>query len=129
MVLNPPRRVPLPRVHDERRRPQVAHVGVRVLAVVVLHRYVRKEAPVLDLILRERVPAQQRVVVEVVDDDLGRRVLLSVLQDLGGACVHHPEPAASVGTHAEGRDYFRGPVGSGPGQAVRLPVGVGTQLW
>lgn len=124
VVLHPPRGPVRPRVHHDPRRPQVRDVNVAVLAVVVLHRQVREEPVLLGLLLRDDVPADLLVGGQVVDDELGRRVRLRVLEELGDAGVHHPEAAAAVRAHPERRDDPGPGVVGGAGQAVGRPAGV-----
>lgn len=125
-MLDEPRLLEAPRVHDESRTAEVAQVGVRILAGVVLDGDVREQGVGSALIRWYHILAQHTVVGEVVDNQGWRSLLLRIAQDVGKSCVQDPQPIATIGAHAERRDDFRHPGGA---VLMRLPGRIGDQRW
>lgn len=126
MMLDQPRLVQIPRVHDDPGPAQVTQIRVRVVAVVILDGDVGEERVGGPLLLGYRVLAQQLVVGEIVDEQCGRGLLFGLAEDVDEAGVQDPEPVAAVGAHPERRDDL------GHGAAavlVGLPGGIGHQWW
>lgn len=125
-MLDEPGLVKFPGVDDEARTAQVAQVAVRVLARVILDSDVGKQRIGSPLIRWYHVFAQRTIARQVVDDQRRRRLLLGIAEDVCQSRVQDPEPIATVGAHAKGRDDLWHAGGT---VLMGLPRGIRYQGW
>lgn len=126
MMLDEPGLVKFPGVDNDAGTTQVAQIAVRVLARVILDSDVGKQGIGGPLIRWYHVFAQHTIARQVVDDQRRRRLLLRIAQNVRQSRVQDPEPVATVGAHAKGRDDLRH---AGGAVLMGLPRGIRYQGW